>query len=285
MRIEDLYKDTSNDPITVRDSVLDQDLTLRISCDTIPDFTDIEIAEAICTLARNELIACANGLKQTLTDSEFRTLARAGMATSRRLGIEFPRLPFRDFTSFQSWWKAEGMTDSGSWQLRRGWVQEAFQPYDLQITELILTMPDTTLIDPVPTATNASWDTIETEITHLRHRYTQAQRPDELCSVGLACVRITEILAELVFDEHTHLIPSEEPPHKGATINRFTYVIDHELKGPGNAEMRKIVRSVIPLTQSLKHATNPTKKVAALACDSTIVLVNMMRNIVNPDLA
>lgn len=266
------------------DEAFNTELVQRIYRDSIPEFTDIEVAEASLVLIRNELIECGTTERHKLSDNEFRAMVRAAMAVSRRLGLTFPEIPFRDHSSYRAYWRAEGMVGAGSWEARRQYIRQLFQPYDEQITAYIHRLPDTSLVTPVPTPPNPTWQAIEDEITHLRHRYAEARSAQDLCSVGLACVRITEILGDLVFDPTTHLPPGETDPGRGSTINRFTFVIDHELQGPDNANMRRLVRGVIPFIQGVKHSGNPSKKDAAMAADATIALVNMMRNITDPAL-
>ena len=249
------------------------------------EHTDIECIEALTILLKNELINRGTGKKwSSVADHDFRIIVSTSVQVAHRIGLTFPKLPFRDLSGFEAYWKSKGMVGDGSWQQRRNFVTSLFDGFENEISDYLHSIPQVSLGDPLVISGTASWESIDLEVQDLRSRYASSANVADYNSVGLQCVRITELLAEMVFDEQRHLEDDVDPPHAGQTKNKFDLVIQQEFPGEGNHEIRKSMRSTIDLAQTLKHRRNPKKREVAIAADATILLVNMMRSLLDPQL-
>ncbi|MFF2611767.1 hypothetical protein [Kitasatospora sp. NPDC058046] len=87
--------------------------------------TDLDAAYALVRIARADLEAFGTSGGECLDDDEMAVLLGALPAVLRRLGVGLS-LPFRDFKSFRSYWKHQGMT--GSHETRRRYLASLFDP-------------------------------------------------------------------------------------------------------------------------------------------------------------
>ena len=86
---------------------------------------DEEVVEALTDLIHSELQRFGTGESPELSNEDLRLTIRALHAVANRLGVSL-NLPFRDFTSFQTYWKSKGATES--YQARRVILEEVFGP-------------------------------------------------------------------------------------------------------------------------------------------------------------
>jgi hypothetical protein len=56
-------------------------------------------------------------------------------------------------------------------------------------------------------------------------------------------------------------------------------IVEVELPGPENAELRKLARATIEAAQAIMHRTTPGQARCALAADATIMLANLIRRL------
>ena len=63
----------------------------------------------------------------------------------------------------------------------------------------------------------------------------------------------------------------------GNSKNQLERVVDVELPGPANSELRSFVRNAVSLAHSIKHAPNSSRREAGIIADSVIMLVNIFR--------
>src|SRR5262249_32890791 len=78
-------------------------------------------------LMESELVAYGTEGSNKLDDQQLTLAIRALEAVTRRLGMPL-KLPFRNFTSFRSYWIRQGASGGGGWQARRDLVDELLQP-------------------------------------------------------------------------------------------------------------------------------------------------------------
>lgn len=86
---------------------------------------DLEAALALTQQLQCDLMAHGTGGGEAFNNSEVALAVRALRAALARLGVAF-ELPFRDYTTFRTYWNANGA--HGSWQARRDMVVEYTEP-------------------------------------------------------------------------------------------------------------------------------------------------------------
>lgn len=97
----------------------------RLRTTTLDDVTDLDAAYALARIAWTELEAFGTSGGQRLDDDEIALLLRSLTGVLRRLKTPL-ELPFRDFKSFKSFWKQQGMSDS--YEARRSYLGRIFEP-------------------------------------------------------------------------------------------------------------------------------------------------------------
>ncbi|SDH40964.1 hypothetical protein SAMN05216553_12133 [Lentzea fradiae] len=86
-------------------------------------------------LAHGELESYGTDSSQTLSDDEISAVLRTLRTVLKRLGVPF-NPPFRDFKGFHGFWSAQGMSGSGGWGARRGYLNELFNPIFERLDDL-----------------------------------------------------------------------------------------------------------------------------------------------------
>lgn len=109
---------------------LDSGRVEQIRAGSLDDVTDLDAAYELVRIAGADLEAFGTTGGERLDEDEMTVLLRALPAVLRRLGVSFS-LPFRDFKSFRSYWKQQGMT--GSHETRRRYVASLFDPVLAQL--------------------------------------------------------------------------------------------------------------------------------------------------------
>jgi hypothetical protein len=240
-------------------------------------FSEIELAEGLVQLAHKELTTFGTGGISRIHDEDMQLLIRARLAVCNRLNISFPRLPFRNLTTFRDHWISEGM--GGSYAARRNYLDGVFDPVEEALFDLATAGWTDRLVDPISPHGATGWAGIDAEIHELRNRFLVARSAQDHCAVGSACVRILECLGEVVFDPAAHMPKGGDIPARDKTKLRFESVILHEIPGPENETLRKAARAIIELAHEVKHRQTPTRRDAGIACDAVIMLVNLMRRL------
>ncbi|WBP89192.1 AbiJ-related protein [Kitasatospora cathayae] len=104
---------------------LDSERVERLRAGSLDDVTDLDAAYELIRIARADLEAFGTSGGERLDDNEMAILLGVLPAVLRRLGVAFSP-PFRDFKSFKSYWKQQGM--SGSYDARRRYLAGLFEP-------------------------------------------------------------------------------------------------------------------------------------------------------------
>ncbi len=132
MHITDFFQEHSasgTDQARLNDSLL-----LAILKDQDVGRSDVEVAEALAQLVREELTAYGTDGRPRTDNDEIKQLIRTMKVVSRRIGVEVS-LPFRDYETFHGYWVKSGAY--GNWQARRDIVNELFEPMQSQIEHLV----------------------------------------------------------------------------------------------------------------------------------------------------
>ena len=129
MTPEDFFVDSG--PTGLR--ILNRELLRSIQLGGIADRPDTEVAAALLRLAHNELEAYGTDGQQRTSEDDMRHILQACRRITKRLGVDLD-LPFSDFRTFKSHWKANGAV--GSWQARRDILEGLFKPKHDELASL-----------------------------------------------------------------------------------------------------------------------------------------------------
>ncbi len=248
----------------------------------LADTTDIEVAVPLARLVHDELQGSGTDGRTELTNDQMRLAIQALNAVTRRLVIGEFKVPFRDFTSFRSWWIKNGA--HGSWQARRDLLSGIFDPLHDRLADMELeALEDDALVDPISPHARTGWTAVDTEISELRRHFRNARTPQDYRAVGLDCVAVTEALSRQVYDPDRHLREGEEEPPVANTKQRIERFVEDAALGADNSALRKLARAAIEYAQHVKHSSTPTRREAGIAADVVIQLANLLRRLDEPD--
>lgn len=279
MRREDFFKDDAKaDPFSSSLRTLDKELIERIHKGT-NETRDSEIAVALAHLVHDEFREYGSGHKSRLSNDESRGIMAALIALLRRLGVNF-RPEYVDFEDFERHWKRNGMY--GSYALRVDALYELMNPVHEKLADLESGLLDQGLATPVTTHPRTGWTAVDEEVNELRRHFQDAQSPQDYRNIGNDCVKVLECLSEAAYVTDRHAVEGEATPPVPNTKARLTRVVEVDLEGSSNVELRKLVRAAIEQAQAVKHRT-PTRRQAGIAGDSVIMLANILRRLAEPE--
>jgi hypothetical protein len=138
MNPEELFKysetPASSDPWGTAQRYLNRELLDGLRRGPMEGISDLEVALAITQQIHDDLMAYGTGGGEDLNNDECKIALRALNATLTRLGLK-DTIPFRDYTSFRSYWEGNGAY--GSWAARRKIITELFEPIFTQLYSLM----------------------------------------------------------------------------------------------------------------------------------------------------
>lgn len=258
--------------------ILRRDLLQKMLSGTPTGYEDTDLADGLLQLLHQELEAFGTSGSNRLIDrDDFTLVVRACQRVCKRLSVSFPDIPFRDLPGFRTYWISNGM--SNSWAARRTYVNDLLSPVENEIYLLQQRMWDEPLLTPITPHSATGWIALDGEIAELRARFVVARSAQDHSAVGNACVRILELLADVAFDPDRYVPDGEEVPPKSNTKRRFDLIIDSEMQGSDNHQLRKLARATVEVAQQVKHQGTPSRRDAGIAADSVIALVNVIRRI------
>lgn len=257
---------------------LDTNLLRKVRREPLPGVPDAELGLALAQLLHDELQIYGTSGGQTMTDEDLREALPALKAVCSRLGITY-NVPFRDFTDFRSYWGRKGASGSGGWQARRDVLMSIFGPMHEALEVLDQQSLAATLAKPISPQEATGWPAVDSEIHELRRQFQSASTPQDYNAVGLVCVRVTHALSATVYRADRHLQAGGSEPPVTSTKARLERFVEVELAGGGNAELRKLARSVIEAAEAVKHGDTPSRTAAGIAADAVILLANILRRI------
>jgi hypothetical protein len=282
MRPEDFIEDT------VRPSGFGIDTTVRrfrrevvrrLRQGPLDNAPDVEVAVGLARLIHDELEAFGTGGGEVMDDPDMREALQALRAVCRRLGAADPNVPFRDFTTFRSYWIRTGASGAGGWQARRDIHSGIFDALHDHLADLESQSLTSSLAEAVSPRGRTGWTKVDAEVAELRRHFQIATTPQDYRNVGNDCVIVIEAISAAAYDAARHLRPNESEPPVGKTKDRLDRIVEVELPGPENAELRKLARATIEAAQAIKHRTTPSRRDAGLAADATIMLANLIRRL------
>ncbi|KJL30225.1 hypothetical protein RS83_00975 [Microbacterium oxydans] len=135
------------------------------------------------------------------------------------------------------------------------------------------------LVAPVTPAQRMGWPSVDTEVQELRRHFHTARTVQDYRNIGNDCVAVLEALSATVYDAALHLREGEIEPAVAQTKQRLERYADVAFPGPGNEQMRALVKKTIEFAQAVKHNPNGTRVRAGIAADAVIQLANILRRI------
>jgi hypothetical protein len=282
MRPEDFFEDATSHSfgIAIPARAFRTPLVRNLRQGPLAGVGGVEAAVALARLIHDELEAYGTDGGNELNDDDMREALLALDAVVQRLGVQPLALPFRNFTTFRSYWLRQGA--KGPWQARRDLLVTLFDPLHEQLADLESQALTSTLAQPASPRGRTGWSRVDEEIAELRRHFQNAMTPQDYRNVGNDCVIVTEALSRHVYDPERHLRPGEEVPPIGNTKQRIERYVDDAASGPDNAALRKLARAAIEMAQSVKHGSTPTRREAGIAADSVILLANLLRRLDEP---
>jgi len=281
VRQEDFYVElAASDPWGAHRRVLDEDLIDRVFAGT-DAHSDNEVAVPLARLVHDVFEAYGTDGSQDVTELQSRGVMSALRAVLGRLSVPFSP-PFSDFTDFRTYWRRNGASGTGGWQARRDILAELLNPVHDQLADLQAGALSSILAQPVTTHPRTGWTRVDDEVAELRRHFQGARTPQDYRNVGNDCVIILERLSEAAYASDRHLRLGEEVPAVARTKDRLDRVVEVDLAGSENSELRKLVRAAIEQAQAVKHRT-PNRRHAGIAADSVILLANIFRRLAEPE--
>ncbi|WP_045278395.1 hypothetical protein [Microbacterium oxydans] len=279
MRIYDFFREevTTEEGWTSRTVDLDLGLLRGLRRGPSSEHPDEEVGLALTLLARREFTAYGTDSVLAITDEGSRDLMRTLAAVARRLGVDEFMPPFIDFPAFRTYWTQHDRY--GSWQARRDMIVTWFEPLQEQLEAREDSALAGELVAPVTPAQRMGWPSVDTEVQELRRHFHTARTVQDYRNIGNDCVAVLEALSATVYDAALHLREGEIEPAVAQTKQRLERYADVAFPGPGNEQMRALVKKTIEFAQAVKHNPNGTRVRAGIAADAVIQLANILRRI------
>lgn len=278
MRQVEFFVETGTDVLGLPIRALNDSLISEIITGA-GEHADIEVAVPLAQLVHREFECHGTDGRTSIDNDQSRSALLALRAALHRMSIEFDP-PFADFDRFKTYWVRNGAT--GSWKARRKILASLFDPLHDQLAELQSAALKSHLVSTATARTRTGWARIDEEITELRRHFQAARTEQDYRNVGNDCVIVLERLSEVAYVAERHLQVGATEPPVGHTKARLERVVEVELDGSSNAELRKLVRAAIEQAQAVKHGT-PNRQRAAIAANSAILIVSMFRHLVDPE--
>ena len=281
MNYEDFFDDRINDSLNSWElpqlkRKLNFDLICNLRRAAIPGDDELSTALTLTRIVWEEYEAYGTDGSQSVSNEESRELLRTLVSVLHRQGINF-RVPWRDFSSFRSYWIANG--GHGSWQARRNMIAQHFGSVRSELENLEEKTYANELANPVSPRDQLGWTTVDQQIEQLRHRFRTASTTIDYKDVGNRCVGVLEELSRILYQPDMHCAPNEKPPAVDKTNIRIGTYIDRRLKGSSNEELRGLVKKVSALAHKIKHSPTADRVAAGIAADTVIMLANILRRL------
>lgn len=255
------------------------DLVRKLRRGMIPGDDNLVTALSLTRIVWEEYEAYGTDSSQSISNEESRELLRTLILVLHRQGVDI-QLPWRDFSSFRSYWLAND--GRGSWQARRSIIAQYFEPVRCKLEDLEEKAYANELATPVSPRDRLGWTTVDQQIEQLRHRFRTASTAVDYKDVGNRCVGVLEELSRILYQPMIYSAPDEKPPPVDKTHVRIGAYIDRRLKGSSNEELRGLVKKVSALSHKIKHSPTADRTTAGIAADAVIMLANILRRLQEP---
>jgi hypothetical protein len=114
-----------------------------------------------------------------MDDADMREALQALRAVIKRLGTVDLNVPFRDFTTFRSYWIRTGASGTGGWQARRDILSGIFDALHDQLADLESRSLTSSLAEAVSPRGRTGWARVDAEVAELRRHFQAATTPQD----------------------------------------------------------------------------------------------------------
>jgi hypothetical protein len=147
-------------------------------------YSDVDVTLALMDLVRDDFQHSGTDGSGSgrIADGDMGFAVRALEMTSDRAGLPF-KLPFRDHTSWKSYWIRKGAAGSGGWQARRDLLSDLFdEPYAALMAAQDRAL-SSTLVEAVSPRERLGWHEVDTAIGELRRHFRTVATPQDYKAV------------------------------------------------------------------------------------------------------
>jgi hypothetical protein len=276
--VSDFFTEVPSDDIFLGPSrVIKEELLTKLRRAPLADHDDLEVAVPLARLVHEDLEKYGTGGGNDMDDDQMREALQALRATVLRLGLNDFDVPFRDFSTFYSYWIGNGA--KGSYQARRDLLAPIFEPLHDQLADMEQAALTSSLAKPVSPHARTGWPGVDAEISELRRHFLSARTPQDYRNIGNDGVAVLEALSRTVYDPALHLREGETEPPVDKTKQRLERFVECSAPGPDLEKIRRLARATIDLAHDVKHSETPTRREAGIAADAVIQLANMLRRL------
>ncbi len=199
-------------------------------------------------------------------DDEYRN-RRLSIATRlRQIGMADPN-PYSDLWSWYGKWSSG---DLPSYQSRRQYIGQLYDPLITKIERLASTVPADAKTGPT------GWARVDRGIDAIRETLETARNEEQFQTVGLLCRETIISLAQAVYDPEKHKIETDVAISKTDANRMLEVYFATEIAGSSNEASRKHARASLALANELQHRRTATFRDAALCNEATRSVVNIV---------
>jgi hypothetical protein len=261
--------------------VLNTALLDELIVDPADSIDDLTAAEVLLELLHQQFEAYGTGGGEWIEAKDIRVAVDACNEVVRRLGLESFEIPFRDYSSFYSWWVDHGAY--GSWQARRDLLHGIFEQAERTVRSNRIAERRRRVASGVTPTGRLDWPAFDRLVIQIETRFRSARGVPDYKAVGLDCVTLLDALSESLYDPAQHLRVGETEPPVDQSKNRLDRVVEDAAHGSGNAELRKLIKAAIEYAHHVKHQTTPSRQDAGMAADATILVAHLLRRLVGTE--
>jgi hypothetical protein len=122
-------------PLAGATATFNEALLVSLRREPLADTSDVSAALGLLDLVHEELEAYGTAGGQQLADPQIALAIHTLQSVIGRLGRSLD-LPFRNFTTFRSYWNRSGASGPGGWQARRDILEEFLEPIRRELLQL-----------------------------------------------------------------------------------------------------------------------------------------------------
>lgn len=228
----------------------------------------ITYQELIQTLEkqRNLMVSVSTGGPSIdQVNAEYREAYEAADIALKERGIENSN-PFPDLWEWYGRWRSG---DLPSYQSRRVFINEIFNPLILRIKNLAAGRPE--VLEDL-----TGWPKVDRTIGEIRKRLSESQTEEQFQAVGLLCREAIISLAQSIYDPVKYPTIDEVRASETDAKRMLEAYIEVELEGNAHKPARKHARSAYDLAVELQHRRTANFRQAALCAEATTSIVNLI---------